>query len=403
MSNPSRVQLSGPLLVFAAGFLEELLGRGYRPGTAAKQLQLMAHLSRWMAAHGLEPGDLREVELERFVQERRATGRVQLASVRALVPVLGYLRGLGVVPPAGSRDAPTLAGALLDRYAEYLRVQRGLALETVRCYGNTARAFLADRERTAGDLALGALDVVAVNGYLLCALRQGSAGSAKAAVTGLRSLLRFLHLEGLIDRELAVAVPSVAQWRLASLVKALDAEAVARLLGSCDRSTAVGRRDFAILMLLSRLGLRIGEVAALRLEHVDWRAGELVVCGKGSRRERLPLPVDVGEAIVAWLRDGRPHCQSRFVFTRVRAPHEGLHPSSLNDVVHRACKRAGLPEVGAHRLRHTAATEMLRAGSSLREVGQVLRHRTSETTSIYAKVDRRALAALVQPWPRTAA
>jgi integrase len=156
-------------------------------------------------------------------------------------------------------------------------------------------------------------------------------------------------------------------------------------------------------MLLSRLGLRIGEVAALRLEHVDWRAGELVICGKGSRRERLPLPVDVGEAIVAWLRDGRPHCQSRFVFTRVRAPHEGLHPSSLNDVVHRACKRAGLPEVGAHRLRHTAATEMLRAGSSLREVGQVLRHRSSETTSIYAKVDRRALAALVQPWPRAAA
>ena len=403
MSNPLRVQLSGPLLVFAAGFLEELLGRGYRPGTAAKQLQLMAHLSRWMAAHRLEPGDLREVEIERFVQDRRATGRVQLASARALVPLLGYLRGLGVVPPEGSREAPTLAGALLDRYAEYLRVQRGLALETVRCYGNAARAFLADRERTAGDLALGALDVAAVNGYLLRALRQGSAGSAKAAVTGLRSLLRFLHLAGLIDRELAVTVPSVAQWRLASLVKALDTEAVARLLVSCDRSTAVGRRDLAILMLLSRLGLRIGEVAALRLEHVDWRAGELVVCGKGSRRERLPLPVDVGEAVVAWLRDGRPHCQSRFVFTRVRAPHEGLHPSSLKDVVHRACKRAGLPGVGAHRLRHTAATEMLRAGSSLREVGQVLRHRSSETTSIYAKVDRRALAALVQPWPRAAA
>lgn len=403
MSNPLRVQLSGPLLVFAAGFLEELLGRGYRPGTTAKQLQLMAHLSRWMVAHRLEPGDLREVEIERFVQTRRAAGRVQLASARALVPLLGYLRGLGVVPPEGSREAPTPAGAMLDRYAEYLRVRRGLAAETVRCYCNTARAFLADRERIAGDVALGSLDVAAINDYLLRYSRRSSVCSAKAVVTGLRSLLRFLLLEGLIDRDLAVAVPSVAQWRLASLVKALDAVSVARLLGSCDPSTAVGRRDFAILMLLSRLGLRIGEVAALRLEHVDWRAGELVVCGKGSRRERLPLPVDVGEAIVAWLRDGRPHCQSRFVFTRVRAPHECLHPSSLNDVVHRACKRAGLPEVGAHRLRHTAATEMLRAGSSLREVGQVLRHRSSETTSIYAKVDRRALAALVQPWPRAAA
>jgi integrase/recombinase XerD len=403
MSDPLRVHLSGPLSDFAAGFLDDMLGRGYRPGTAAKQLQLMAHLSRWLATRDLEPADLRRAEIQRFIRERRATGRVQLASSRALVPLLGYLRGLGVAPPAGSREAPTPAGALLDDYAKYLRVQRGLVAETVRCYCNTARAFLADRERIAGDLALGTLDVAAINEYLLRVSRRGSAGSAKAAVTGLRSLLRFLHLHGLIDRDLAVAVPSVAKWRLASLVKALDAESVARLLGTCDRSTAVGRRDFAIVMLLSRLGLRIGEVAALRLEDLDWRAGELVVRGKGSRQERLPLPVDVGEAIVAWLRDGRPHCKSRFIFTRARAPHEGLHPSSMNDVVHRACKGAGLPEVGAHRLRHTAATEMLRAGSSLRDVGQVLRHRSSEITSIYAKVDRRALAALVQPWPRAAA
>jgi integrase/recombinase XerD len=152
------------------------------------------------------------------------------------------------------------------------------------------------------------------------------------------------------------------------------------------------------MMLLSRLGLRITEVAGLRLEDLDWRAGELVLNGKGGRRERLPLPVDVGEPIVAWLRDGRPECESRFVFTRSRAPHVGLHSSSLNDVVHRACQRAELPEIGPHRLRHTAATEMLRAGGSLREVGQVMRHRGTEVTSIYAKVDRRALAVMVQPW-----
>jgi integrase/recombinase XerD len=222
-------------------------------------------------------------------------------------------------------------------------------------------------------------------------------------VTGLRSLLRFLYLEGLIDRDLAVAVAPVANWRLASLVKALDAPSVARLLDSCDQDTAIGRRDFAILLLLSRLGLRIGEVAALRLDDLDWRAGELVVCGKGNRQERLPLPVDVGESITAWLKDGRPDCHSRFVFTRARAPHGGLHPSALTSVVHRACRRAGLPQVGAHRLRHTAATRMLRAGSSLRDVGQVLRHRSSEVTSIYAKVDRRALSAVVRPWPGAAA
>ena len=402
MSDPLRVRMSGPLSVFAAGFLEELLGRGYRPGTAAKQLQLMAHLSRWMAVHDLELDDLRSVEIERFVQER-TTGRAQLASTRALVPLLGHLRGLGAVPPAASREAPTPAGTLLDRYAEYLLVQRGLAAETVRGYCNTARAFLADRERIAGDLALGALDVAALNDYLLGRSRRGSIASSKAVVTGLRSLLRFLYLEGMIDRDLAVAVAPVANRRLASLVKALDAGSVARLLDSCDRGTAVGRRDFAILLLLSRLGLRIGEVAALRLDDFDWRAGELVVCGKGNRHERLPLPVDVGEAVAAWLRDGRPDCQCRFVFTRARAPHDGLHASALTSVVHRACGRAGLPRVGAHRLRHTAATEMLRAGGSLREVGQVLRHRSSEVTSIYAKVDRRALSAVVRPWPGAAA
>jgi integrase/recombinase XerD len=183
MSDPLRVQMSGPLSVFAAGFLEELLGRGYRPGTAAKQLQLMAHLSRWVEAQDLAPGDLRRVELERFVQERRATGRVQLASARALVPLLGYLRGLGVVPAADSREAPTAAGALLDDYADYLRVRRGLAAETVRCYCNTARAFLADRERIAGDLALDVLEVAAINDYLLRYSRRSSVCSAKAVVT----------------------------------------------------------------------------------------------------------------------------------------------------------------------------------------------------------------------------
>jgi integrase/recombinase XerD len=403
MSDPLRVQISGPLSVFAAGFLGELLERGYRPGTAAKLLQLMAHLSRWMAVRDLEPRDLRRVEIERFVHQRRASGRVQLASARALVPLLWYLRGLGVVPAAESREAPTPASELLDRYAEYLLVRRGLAGETVRGYCNTARAFLADHEPMTGDLALRGLDVAALNNYLLGRSRRGSIASSKAVVTGLRSLLSFLYLEGLIDRDLAVAVAPVANWRLASLVKALDASSVARLLDSCDRGTAVGRRDFAILLLLSRLGLRIGEVATLRLDDLDWRAGELVVCGKGSRQERLPLPVDVGEAIAAWLRHGRPACQSRFVFTRARAPHDGLHPSSLTSVVHRACARAGLPRVGAHRLRHTAATEMLRAGSSLRDVGQVLRHRSSEVTSIYAKVDRRALRAVVRPWPGAAA
>jgi integrase/recombinase XerD len=214
-----------------------------------------------------------------------------------------------------------------------------------------------------------------------------------------RRVGRSLHVEGEIDRDLAGVAPSVASWRLAGLVKALDSRAVARLLASCDRRTRVGRRDHAVLTLLSRLELRAGEVAALRLSDIDWRAGELLVRGKGSRQERLPLPADVGDALAGWLARGRPRCECVFVFTRVRAPHGGISATAVSQIVRRACQRAGLPLVGAHRLRHTAATEMLRAGGSLAEVGQVLRHRSRDVTSIYAKVDRLALAAVVAPWP----
>jgi integrase/recombinase XerD len=234
MSNPSRVLVSGPLSVFVFGFREGLLRQGYTPGAAAKQLQLMAHVSRWMAAHDLEPGGLHGVEIERFVRERHAS-RTELASARALDPMLGYLRGLGVAPPAGSREARTPAGALLDRYAEYLLVARGVKPSTVRNYCNHARAFLADRERRAGDLALGRLDVAAINEYLLFESQRVSVSSTQASVIALRSLLRFLQWEGVIDRDLAVAVAPVARWRLASLVKALDGAFVARLLEGCDR------------------------------------------------------------------------------------------------------------------------------------------------------------------------
>ena len=398
MSDPFRVQMSRPLSAFADGYRRELLAHGYGADGATKQLRLMTHLSRWMAARDLPPGALGRVEIERFVAERRLSHR-QLISARALEPPLAYLRGLGVVPPARSREAATAAGELLDRYADYLRLRCGLKASTIRNYGNHARDFVTDRERLVGGLALETLDVAAVNDYMLRESRRVSVSSTQAAAGVLRSFLRFLHVEGLIERGLAVAVPTVAKWRLASPVRAVDPLLLTRLLASCDRDTAIGRRDLAIITLLSRLGLRIAEVAALRLEDIDWRAGELVICGKGERQERLPLPVDVGEAIVDWLRHGRPDCASRIVFTRSRAPHVALHPASLNGIVHRACDRAAVPATTAHQLRHTAATEMLGAGSSLREVGQVLRHRSSEVTSIYAKVDRLALGALIQPWP----
>jgi len=312
--------------------------------------------------------------------------------------LLDYLCGLGVLPAVPA--APSTPGeVLMERYSAYLLGRRGLAASSVRNYVGVARLFLADRERVRGQLALKELNGEAVSEFVLRESRRCSVGSAKCMVTRLRALLRFLHVEGEIERDLAGAVPSVASWRLASLVRALDARSVQRLLASCDRRTRVGRRDFAILTMLSRLGLRAGEVAALRLSDVDWRAGEVLIRGKGSRQERLPLPADVGETLAGWLSRGRPRCEAVFLFTRLRAPHGGLSPGAVSQIVRRACQRAGLPVVGAHRLRHTAATEMLRAGGSLTEVGQVLRHRGRDVTSIYAKVDRLALAAVVAPWP----
>jgi integrase/recombinase XerD len=397
------VRVAGPLAAFAPGFVEDLVARGYRPGPAGDQLRLMANVSRWMAEWDLGAGDLTASAAERFAAERRAAGRRRLVSPRALRPLLGYLRELEVAPPPVAAAPSTPAEVLVDRYSAYLLKRRGLASSSVRNYVGVARVFLADRERVCGELALMELDAAAVSDFVLRESRRCSVGSAKRMVTRLRALLRFLHVEGEIERDLAGAVPSVASWRLASLVKALDAGSVRRLLASCDRRTRIGRRDFAILTLLSRLGLRAGEVAALRLGDVDWRAGEVLIRGKGGRQERLPLPTDVGRALAGWLSRGRPRCESAFVFTRLRAPHGGFSAGAVSQIVRRACRRAGLPVVGAHRLRHSAATEMLRAGGSLTEVGQVLRHRGRDVTSIYAKVDRLALAAVVQPWPGAAA
>jgi integrase len=227
-------------------------------------------------------------------------------------------------------------------------------------------------------------------------------GKAKTTVTALRSLLGFLHLEGLVSSSLAAAVPSVASWRLAGLPRGLQPDEVSRLLAACDRRTVPGRRDLAMLLLLVRLGLRAGEVAGLGLDDIDWRAGQVTVCGKGDGHTRLPLPDDVGQAIVGYLRDGRPAtAQGRWLFVRLAAPHRRLTAGAVSAAVFAAGQRAGLGTVRAHRLRHTAATRMLAAGAGLTEIGQVLGHRKASTTAIYAKVDRDALRVLARPWPRS--
>ena len=245
---------------------------------------------------------------------------------------------------------------------------------------------------------LARLSAAEINAFVLRESRRVRPRTAETVVCALRALLRFLHVTGWIATPLATGVPSVPQRR-EDLPRELPAGQVELLLTSCDRSTPVGCRDYAILILLARLGLRAGEVAGLRFEDVDWRASEIVIRGKRSRTDRLPLPHDVGDALADYLCRARPSGFGRTVFLRAKAPVDGLSGDGVSEVVVSACKRAGIPPVRAHRLRHTIATEMLRRGAGLGEIGQVLRHQSLEVTAVYAKVDRRALSRLALPWP----
>lgn len=397
MSDPSRVRVTGPLVMYADGFREALEAQGYRYHAVGCQLYVLAHLSRWLLGEGMGVGDLTPERIEQFLVARREAGYTLWLSPKGVAPVVGYLRGLGVVPLPEPVVAVTAAECCLEQFRAYLLGERGLAEGTVVSDVHVAGMFLATRP--AGDLALERVTPAEIVEFV----RVQCAGRGAAYVTaGLRAFLRFCHVSGLTPRPLVDAVPKVASWRLAGLPKAVNPVVVKALLGSCDRRTTFGRRDFAVLMLLVRLGLRSGEVTALRLEDIDWRAGEFLVRGKGPRLERLPLPADVGEALAGWLKRGRPHCVAREVITRVRAPHGPLTPGGISAIVQAACLRAGVEHLHAHQLRHTAATEMLRAGAGLAEIGQVLRHQSQMTTAIYAKVDRAGLREVSSPWPGAA-
>lgn len=390
--------VSGSLAPYAAGFESWLRSRAYSSSATADRLYQFDQLSRWLERAGLGVGELTGEQAGRFAASRRAAGLVSWASPQSVALPLAYLRELGAAPVPVAVLAQGPLEELLADYRLYLRVERGLSEHTVLdAYGPAARVFLAGWE-TADGLGLVRLSAADVSSFLARECPQRSVSGARDLVCALRSLLRYLHLAGLIEKPLVWAVPSVADLRDRTLPRGLEPAVVGKLLASCDRRRLIGRRDFAILLLLARLGLRAGEVAAIGLDDVDWRDGLLLVRGKGSRQDVLPLPVDVGEAIVAYLR-ARPRCECRALFLRVTAPREGLNRCTVAWVVRAACDRAGLPRVGAHRLRHTAATEMLRAGASLAEIGQVLRHREQKTTAIYAKVDRQALRALARPWP----
>jgi integrase/recombinase XerD len=387
------VRVSGPLKPVVPAFAQWLARHGYTPIAATFQLHFVAHLSRWLADARLDLAGLSMTALDRFLSARRKAGYTQWLSPKALDPFLACLQeqGIEVTPRPPAMEGPVERD--LARYRQYLIQERGLRETTAREYADLVRPFVGNRVAADGlTLNWEFLRAADVTAFVAAWLPRQSRGTAAVTVTALRSLLRWLHVEGLIAQPLAAAVPAVARWRLAALPKALTPAEVRALLASCDRRTRQGRRDFAILLALVRLGLRAGEVARLRLEDIDWRAGTLVVRGKGPHLEPLPLPADVGRAIVSYLRRGRPS-------TATESTHRPLSSSGVTQIVFAAAQRAGLRPIFAHRLRHTAATQLLRAGAPLPEIGQLLRHRRMLTTAIYAKVDRAALRTIAPPWP----
>ena len=383
------------------GYRAWLTRRGYTPGTVRHMLKDLSQVGLWLSAEGLESAQFDEERAAAFLATRRRAGQRRAAGPRAMVPMLTYLRQAGVVPAQVLSLSPL--GELLGQYRTWMVQERGLAAMTVLRYENTARRFLQEQATNdEGKLEPAALAGADINAFLLRECGRVSAGSAKGRVAELRSVLRFLYLRGITPSRLGTAVPPVGGWRLAALPpRSMTAAEVQRLLDSVDRRCDVGVRDFAIVLLVARLGLRSIEIARLELRDVDWRAGELVVRGKGGRQDRLPLPVEVGEALVAYLSCGRNPEGARELFLTCRAPRGPIRADLVGDVVERTCLRAGLARVGPHRLRHALAGELLRQGAGLVAISQVLRHQDLATTALYAKVDLAALRKVAQPWPGT--
>ncbi|MGH2602742.1 MAG: tyrosine-type recombinase/integrase [Dehalococcoidia bacterium] len=369
---------------------------GYTALSRRYKLIEAGQLIRWMAAQGLAASDLDQARLAAF----SATRRRPLGMRGALRPLLGFLRAQGVVGAEAAAPREQL-DELIDGYRQWMISDRALADRTIGRYEKTARRFLADRGGARGSGA-GAEGVTAaeVVAFLLSEVSRGLArGSLQGRVGELRSLLRFLYVKGFTATEVAQAVPPLPGWKDTAVPPRLARAQVRALLDSCDRATPTGMRDFAMLVLMARLGLRAAEAAALTLDDLCWRAGEVAVRGKGRREDRLPLPADVGEAIAQYLLKARPAAQSRAVFLTILAPHRPLWSTAVSQVVWRQSVRAGLAPIRAHRLRHALATDLLDRGARLPEIAQVLRQRDLATAAVYAKVDHSALRQLALPWP----
>lgn len=392
----------GPLAGYIEPLARSLLEQGYAKGPIHRHVLLASCFSRWLEQKGIVLSSLSPDHPPRYLQYRARRVLIHLGDAAALRHLLDFLRSEGVVLAEKVSPNPLIpAERCAQAYAQYLREARALATATVVNYVPFIRGFLMDRFGD-GIVRLSRLSARDVVRFVQRKAPHLHLKRAKLLTTSLRSFLRYARYRGEVTLDLAAAVPVVANWSMSSIPRAIGTDQVRQLLASIDRSTAIGRRDYAVVILLARLGLRSSEVAGLELDDIDWKAGQVSVRGKCCQRTALPLPLDVGKAIVDYLRHGRQRSTSRRVFLRSKAPICGfLGQCAIGSIIRHRLLRAGIqaPTTGAHQFRHGLATQMLRHGASLAEIGEVLRHRNPQTTTIYAKVDIKALRRLALPWP----
>jgi site-specific recombinase XerD len=396
-----RLLRSGPHGQLVERYAARLVGDGLVRHGTWRCFNVVGGLLSWIASHRGALADLDERSVEQYLRHRARKQSIQPGDRSALRRWLSVLREEGaiapaVLPPLTSHDR------IFNEFDAYLRTERGLTPKSIVRHLPVIRRFLHE-VCPAGDDDLGKISQEEVIRYIERHARDWSAGTGKAMCWSLRAFLRYLHHQGLNPRALAGCVPSLRRWKLTSLPTFLAAAHVQKALDGCDRATAMGRRDYAILMMLAKLGLRAGEVATLTLDDINWRTSEMLLRAKGRQRARMPIPPDVGAAIVAYLRQGRPKSLCRRLFIRTLAPHVGFASGcAITMIAKAALDRVGIVDCahrGAHIFRHSLATELLRSGATLTEIGQLLRHENHDTTRIYAKVDIEALRTLSLPWP----
>jgi site-specific recombinase XerD len=361
-------------------------------------LNIVSGFMSWIAKCRYKLADIDELKVERYLRHRASKQCVRSCDSAALRRWLSVLRDEGAIVPVALPPL-TLQDRIVKEFVNYLQTERGLTPGSIASYLPTIRRFL---QEACNASDLGKISQEKVIGYIERHARDWSPSAGRTMCSSLRAFLRYLHHRGLNPHALAGCVPSIRRWKLATLPTCLPGTQVQKVLDCCDRTTAMGRRDYAILMMLARLGLRATEAAALTLDDIDWRTGEMHVCRKGRKRAPMPIPPDVGAAIVAYLRNGRPKSSCRRLFLRTRAPRIGFAPGAINMIAKRALDRAGVIGCagrGGHIFRRSLATQLLRSGATLTEIGQLLGHESHDTTRIYAKVDIEALRSLSLPWP----